>query len=1168
MELLSKLIDYKNIHLAYERTKNDLMNRELHSFQEQKAFESCIPNIYEYIKEILQHPESFKFQNIEILYKPKDWNEIDGWDTRPLARVSFYDSVIIQCVMNVVAELISPLLPPQNYGYKIRNKDSINMYEHWKKGYAKFTSSEIDIIKNESPYNFVLEVDIKRFYPSIIHSILLKELEPYIVKSNSIGGLKTNKGDILLTWVKKILFIPQVDAFGKKININRKGLPQGPLYSPVLALFYIRDCFKYLKGHLIRTKYFAYVDDFRFYCENEKQASLIKDEFTSFLKKRSLAINEDKTSIFNIDYVKITEVDIMGRASNLGRAIRNEVLLTANGKKEMRDNLENLIGEVTELYEGLFRESKNISKFKLRIEKFGLYRIIQLIDTTKEWMENVESLKNIDMLISNYVAMVHVLHTCAKTAKQKQKLLKVLETIILDEEYSELTYIKYVSLQYCFIWSPYEMKLSEIRIKNILDNLINEKTISETFIKGILSKCHEDWHLLLANRISDLDINLDRELNTLIYPIFLKSGMEMLGFVYPKVYTTKALSKIEQSGMKLKYSASSNSFSKEELSKYLNDEKFKNIEYYRFRRAINKVNKKAVWVKRIPDNNVSLKEFSSKISDESKIYILRQIFEWLFVQLNYKPILHRLIPCSVASPEYIWFDENIDDIKGSILLLGNPFFNNEIYYSKVPEKLWRNSFYELFESCFNIDIKNLKMEMLSHGIQFWQFRIIQLLKARTFNLENFVQRCLEILRTLDFSARIIVTSEHFRLAHLVNHYITDSHLHDRFIEVTRFVESSWKNGSKECYFFTLHNQEHARFLIYVIHEFIEKTGFKIYLNQCEAFRLFSACFLHDIGMLSGPPETRLFSKDIPEEIDKIFYEILQPLAETAASSLPVNVEINSLNKKRVFQVSEFIEQLKMNIVRNIHHEISKNEILRDFPNLPLTTAERRDIADICNAHGSEIKEVYNLADKIFDCRSPINIKLLSCLLRFADLCDVSCIRISKEVLERNEERMGKESLFHWIKHMSVDAIELICDDKDKSKAKINIYHNYLPWLYIKERTLKKACGDRCKNNTTLEYGKNNIPLIDCTLDEEESCINYLDKNECNLLCAFINKAYNWFYKEVIFTNEYFKEIKIPINLDLSILHSKSEFKIDFLYVENRNNQKSAQEFLVDYLLNA
>ncbi|HYE10916.1 MAG TPA: RNA-directed DNA polymerase [Patescibacteria group bacterium] len=1168
MEMLTKLIDYKNLHLAYERTKNDLMNRELHSFNEQNAFESCIPFIYEDIRAILESPDNFEFQSMEILFKPKTWSESDGWDIRPLARLSFYDSVIIQCVMNIIAELISPLLSPYNYGYKLNGVESINMYEHWKNGYAKFTAAEIDVVKEDFPYNYSLEVDIQKFYPSISHSLLLKDIEPYIVKSEYRGNSELNKEDILIRWLKKILSISQVDAFGKNLESDGRGLPQGPLYSPIFALFYIRDCFKELKHYIERLRYFAYVDDFRFYCETEEQANTIKNEFVAFLEKLGLTTNEEKTNIFKIDTVKIAEADIMGRASNLGRAIRNDVILSSNGKNEMKENLRNLVGEVNTLYETLLRGNKDISKFKLRLEKFGLYRIIQLIETSDEWVNEVENLKNIGILTSNYIAMVHVLHTCAKTISQKQKLLEILETVICNPEYEELTYIKYVSLQYYFIWSPYEIKLSRKKVEISLQKFINTYTITETFLKGIMSKCHEDWHPLLINRISLLNINMDREMNTILFSIMTKHGQKMINVKCPNEYVNKAESKLEQSMMKLRFTAGCNSFIRDEQLKYLDDEELKNIYYFRFKEETKKSIKRPNWVIRIPHNLVSLQEYSNRIEYESKIYILRQIFEWLSVQLNYKSVSHKIIPCSVVNPEYIWIDENINNTKGKIILLGNPLLNNEIYYSKVPQYMWRESLIKLFECCFNLDIKNLKTEDLSQSIEFWQFRIISLLKDRSFNLEKFVYRCLEILRKLKFSDRLSVTSEHFRLLHLVNHYISDSYLHDRFIEITRFVESSWKNGSKECYFFTLHNHEHARFLIYVIHEFIEKTGFKIYFNQVEAFRIFTACFLHDIGMLSAPPETKLYSKDIPEEITKIFRELLQPMAEAAATVSPTNVEISSINKKRVFATSEYIEQLRMNIVRKTHHEISKNEILMDYPNLPLTTAERRDIAEICNAHGNKLTEVYSLEEKVFEGRSPVNLKLLSCLLRLSDLCDVSSMRISKEVLERNEERMGLESLFHWIKHMSVEKIEILCNDKDKSQVKINIYHNYLPWMYVEESTLKKACGDRCKKNTSIKYGSYNIPIVSCTLEEEESCIKYLDSDTCNLLCAFINKAYGWFYSEVVFINRYFKELGINLNIDLSILPSKNEMKLDFLFVENRNIQKSAQEFLVDYLLNA
>ena len=66
-----------------------------------------------------------------------------------------------------------------------------------------------------------------------------------------------------------------------------------------------------------------------------------------------------------------------------------------------------------------------------------------------------------------------------------------------------------------------------------------------------------------------------------------------------------------------------------------------------------------------------------------------------------------------------------------------------------------------------------------------------------------------------------------------------------------YVHCSWKNGSKDLYFYTLHNEEHSLMLIRNYLEISKRIFNKISLTKNERFILFCACYLHDIGMLSS-----------------------------------------------------------------------------------------------------------------------------------------------------------------------------------------------------------------------------------------------------------------------------------------------------------------------------
>ena len=58
-----------------------------------------------------------------------------------------------------------------------------------------------------------------------------------------------------------------------------------------------------------------------------------------------------------------------------------------------------------------------------------------------------------------------------------------------------------------------------------------------------------------------------------------------------------------------------------------------------------------------------------------------------------------------------------------------------------------------------------------------------------------------------------------------------------------------ENGSKDLTFFTLHNQEHSIELIQNYMKLSPKLLNRFSLDKDEKFILFSACYLHDIGML-------------------------------------------------------------------------------------------------------------------------------------------------------------------------------------------------------------------------------------------------------------------------------------------------------------------------------
>jgi ribosomal protein S17E len=1113
--LMEEVLDFRNIHLAYLRSKNNYMNREVQNFIDVNLFEKSIPNLYENIYKLLTGQLPFEFKPLEVLNKPKKKEE-NTWKTRQIVRMNFFDAVIAQCFINVLADKIKFMLPTSNMGYKLNPIYSENMYQFWKYDYKKFVNKEIELSSNDK-YTFVVEADIENFYPEIDKNRLFNELKVV---------LSDDPEDEFFNWIYRILNLKGTTEKGEILELT--GLPQGPLFSPLLALFYIRTYLDTIKKTYPNVIPFGYVDDIRVYCETEEEAKTILTNLASYMEHKGLKLNKNKSDVFPVGSEKRLETKIMGKASNLDRAIRDEVILSSNGKKEMRSRLKFLLKELAELYE---TDDKKKEKLEDRLSKFVNYRYIMLLDDDiEEWKKHLNEFTDVSSLQGNFIAMWHALYLNATTFRQKRMFIEALEKLLEEEELQELNYVKFVIYSYIFRWSPGELKFSIKDSTEKVEKYIKSQEIS--YSKAILSNLHQGW----IPFIKDLKLEFskdDGELTNLLYSLNLCATVEdiYLSNVYERTLH-------EKDGSLIHYA---NTFHLN--TDYLKTEKIKNIQYKLFD------NHKGNWTTKFDKNSFQLNELTWKLNDSKGL--LTSIFKWLNFQLEYS---ESRIPSSVVNPDYIY----VDPVKDIIYLYGNPAEKNDVFYYQVNTKAWRESFTRLFEVMFNVSFnKGLKtfLKESDSNIFLWQYRILRKLASRIFKLEDFVKFTINVLKT---NSETKISSEQYSVDHLLEHYITDFNHQDNLLLIGEFVENSWKNGAKETNFYTLHNHEHARYLIFRLHEIFEKSYFSIFLNSKESFRLFSACYLHDIGMLSAPNVQEL-NEEKKEEVVLYVKGILDRIQDYP--KFPHVIDIHS----------EF-EKVREAIVRDNHPLISERELVGDYPALPLTVAERRDIGIISSAHGKEKSDIDLLSDNLHDGFHPIRLKLCSLLLRIADLSDVSKERVRQEVLERNFERMGNESVFHWVKHLSVDNLTIESareeDINDPTIIKIIINHNFLPYGLIEKEKLQAKCSHNCKlclkDNGLVGEGQEGFFLEGIkTIKEVDGTFKYFDATNCNLTCAFVNKAYNWFFAEIIYMNKYFREKKNNIEVDLSIRLNESN-SADFYYVKNRKERHSAQEFFHNF----
>lgn len=153
----------------------------------------------------------------------------------------------------------------------------------------RFRKFSYKVSKNNTKTAWVLKCDIKRFFASIDHRIL-------------ISLLKGSISDESVIWVLSEV----INSFDLGDN---KGLPLGNLISQLFANIYMDKFDKFVK-HVLRVKfYIRYADDFVFISHDKNELVELLPRVKEFLLENlHLELHEDKTSLKTV----ASGVDFLG----------------------------------------------------------------------------------------------------------------------------------------------------------------------------------------------------------------------------------------------------------------------------------------------------------------------------------------------------------------------------------------------------------------------------------------------------------------------------------------------------------------------------------------------------------------------------------------------------------------------------------------------------------------------------------------------------------------------------------------------------------------------------------------------------------------------------------------------------------------------------------------
>ena len=281
---------------------------------------------------------------------------------------------IAQCVVkDYMEKRIDQKFHQQSYGYRPM-KSSRQAIEQ--------------VRKNCIQKDWVIDLDISKFFDEIDHELLMKAVEAMIEEK------------WVMMYVKRWLEMKTQDKEGRQHDRQGKGTPQGGVISPLLAnifLHYALD--KWLEKYFPQISFVRYADDMVIHCDTKDEAERLLQAIRERLQQVKLRLNEKKTKIvYCKDYRRTQKQDrvqfgFLGfsyqprKSKSKYGAGKSYTAFTAEISKENQKKIQEQIKE-TIAWRNTRMEITDIalklnSKLRGWINYFGLYSKARLRKTMK-----------------------------------------------------------------------------------------------------------------------------------------------------------------------------------------------------------------------------------------------------------------------------------------------------------------------------------------------------------------------------------------------------------------------------------------------------------------------------------------------------------------------------------------------------------------------------------------------------------------------------------------------------------------------------------------------------------------------------------------------------------------------------------------------------------------
>lgn len=264
-----KICSKKNIFQAYEKAKKGKSKK---------------PSVLKFENNLDENLRQLQKELIDIIYNPSSLKRFIVRDpkTRTIHASAFRDRIVHHALLNVIGPIFEKSFIQDSYASQL-NKGTHPAIERFTSFMRKASCNGRKVRSGggrsaNSVTGYVLKSDIKHYFDSVDHEILLNIIKRKIKDENTI-------------WlIKQIL--NNFENFKKG-----KGMPLGNYTSQFFANVYLNELDYFVKHYLKAKYYIRYVDDFVILHKSKKRLEYYRERISKFINLLKLELHPDKSSI-------------------------------------------------------------------------------------------------------------------------------------------------------------------------------------------------------------------------------------------------------------------------------------------------------------------------------------------------------------------------------------------------------------------------------------------------------------------------------------------------------------------------------------------------------------------------------------------------------------------------------------------------------------------------------------------------------------------------------------------------------------------------------------------------------------------------------------------------------------------------------------------------------